>query len=135
MMATPTLRQFKMAWSPPPQDHILINACSLYSFLQTMSLDDTLHTFPWSRRSDDTSIKFHHHHDVSTMVCDDFDCSPSVRRGDGDREQENGLTREEGRRGGAQLEAGKGEEFKGGKRLRGRHGKLTGGVWVHQLQN
>ena len=37
--------------------------------------------FPWPRRPDDTSIKFHHHHDhdVSTTVCDDFDCSPSVR--------------------------------------------------------
>ena len=39
-----------------------------------------------------------------------------------DRGQTKGLTRKEGRRGGAQLEASDGEEFKGGKRLRGRRG-------------
>ena len=50
-----------------------------------------------------------------------------------DRGQTKGLTREEGRRGGAQLEAGNGEDFKGGKRLRGRRegtakGKRTKGA-------
>ena len=44
------------------------------------------------------------------------------RRGDGDRGQTKGLTREEGRRGGAQLEAGEGEDLKGGKRLRDQRG-------------
>ena len=33
MMATPTLRRFKMIWGPTPQAHILINACSLYAVL------------------------------------------------------------------------------------------------------
>ena len=48
-------------------------------------------------------------------------------RGDGDRGQTKGLTREEGQRGGAQLEAGNGEDFKGGKRLRGRGGGTVKG--------
>ena len=35
MMATPTLRRFKMIWGPTPQAHILINACSLYCIHQS----------------------------------------------------------------------------------------------------
>ena len=45
-------------------------------FLYQIILDGTFH---WPRRSDDTSIKLHHQHDASATVCDDFDCSPSVR--------------------------------------------------------
>ena len=43
MMATPTLRRFKMIWGPTPQAHILINACSLYcSKVCTIALDQVV---------------------------------------------------------------------------------------------
>ena len=45
-----------------------------------------------------------------------------------DRGQTKGLTRAEGWRGGAQAEAGNGEEFKGGKRLRDREGRTALGT-------
>ena len=58
----------------------------------------------------------------------EIQCShPNLGRGDGERGQTKGLTREEGRRGGAQAEAGNGEDLKGGKRLRGWKGRTAKG--------